>query len=254
MIEKHFSKQAKNGADGDVPHAEDLVLVRVITTTDELVRDEIIRSTNRQTKVTDASLRATDDLQRHIETYFKTESTLRYDRRKSYYRNLKEPAANIVSISFLTQAMLAIWRSEPATARARPSEVLKKDDLYTRVFDPRIELPVYLWAAQTQKAVNDYLRKTGATAEEQSNLPFHVSSVLIAQAIGNRERLPAKLKKLVGRRFSDTDFGTALKPVKAAFSAFAKKHDLTMDRVAKNPDFVDYLFARGFKNGSRKNN
>jgi AIPR protein len=47
-----------------------MLLVRIIVTADAATRDQVIRATNRQTAVSDASLRATDDVQRQIEDYF----------------------------------------------------------------------------------------------------------------------------------------------------------------------------------------
>ena len=55
-------------------------------TADAPTRDQVIRATNRQTAVSDASLRATDDVQRQIENYFLTKGWY-YDRRKNFYKN-----------------------------------------------------------------------------------------------------------------------------------------------------------------------
>ena len=69
------------------PEAENkMLLVRIIVTADAPTRDQVIRATNRQTAVSDASLRATDDVQRQIENYFLTKGWY-YDRRKNFYKN-----------------------------------------------------------------------------------------------------------------------------------------------------------------------
>jgi hypothetical protein len=62
-----------------------MLLVRIIVTADPATRDQVIRATNRQTAVSDASLRATDDVQRQIENYFLTQGWY-YDRRKNFYK------------------------------------------------------------------------------------------------------------------------------------------------------------------------
>jgi hypothetical protein len=68
------------------PEAEKkMLLVRIIVTADPATRDQVIRATNRQTAVSDASLRATDDVQRQIENYFLTQGWY-YDRRKNFYK------------------------------------------------------------------------------------------------------------------------------------------------------------------------
>jgi hypothetical protein len=66
-----------------------MLLVRVIVTGDAATRDQVIRATNRQTAVTDASLRATDDVQRQIEKYFLTRGWY-YDRRKKLLQERRQ--------------------------------------------------------------------------------------------------------------------------------------------------------------------
>jgi hypothetical protein len=70
----------------DDPARDRSVLVRIIVTGDHDTRDRVIRATNRQTAVSQASLRATDQIQRDIEQYFIREEWF-YERRKNYYRN-----------------------------------------------------------------------------------------------------------------------------------------------------------------------
>ena len=73
------------------------LLVRILQTKDSATRDRVIRATNRQTSVPEASLRATDDTQRRIEAYFASNG-LYYDRRKNFYRNSGKPADRIIGI------------------------------------------------------------------------------------------------------------------------------------------------------------
>jgi hypothetical protein len=76
------------------------LLVRIIVTDDHRTRDKVIRATNRQTAVPAASLRATDQIQRDLETYFLSEDWY-YERRKNYYRNHGKTPARTVSIPYL---------------------------------------------------------------------------------------------------------------------------------------------------------
>ena len=57
------------------------MLLRVIVPENEETRDKIIRATNSQTPIPKSSLRATDNVHRNIEDYFKPRG-LYYDRRK----------------------------------------------------------------------------------------------------------------------------------------------------------------------------
>ena len=58
------------------------VLVKIIKTNNSKYIDKIISSTNSQTEVRPADLRATDDLQKDIEQYFLSKGYY-YDRRKT---------------------------------------------------------------------------------------------------------------------------------------------------------------------------
>ncbi len=126
----------------DHPSFERRLLVRILKTTDPKTRDQVIKATNHQTAVGVASLRATDDIQREIESYFWAHDWY-YDRRKHYYRNIGKSSERIVSIPLLAQAIMAMGR--PDTSRARPSSLLKDDTDYKSLFSKSIELPVYLW-------------------------------------------------------------------------------------------------------------
>lgn len=98
---------------------ERLVQVRILVTADQAARDAVIRATNRQTSVPVASLRATDDIQRQIESYF-LEHDWFYDRRKNFYRNQGKSADRIISIPLLAQSVMAMGLGQ-ARLRPRPS-------------------------------------------------------------------------------------------------------------------------------------
>jgi hypothetical protein len=218
------------------------LLVRVIVATDETVRDQVIRSTNSQTPVPPASLRATDQVQRDIESFFATKGWF-YDRRKNYYRNLGKPADKIVSIPYLAQAMMAVALQQPDSARARPSSLIKDTQDYERVFDAGLDLSIYFWAAKTQRTVDVFLRGERANAEpqERSNLRFHVTMVAVLDALGHRMAKPADLLDLTDKEFSDDELAAVFTKVREALTKYRKDHALATDRIAKGSDFVKYL-------------
>jgi hypothetical protein len=119
-----------------------LILVKVIVTTDSETRDQVIKATNFQTRIPDASLRATDQIQRDIEIFFRSHD-LYYDRRKNYYKNQGMVSRRIVSIPLLAQAMAACVLREPHVARGKPASLIKKDEDYNRIF--RADSPIRLY-------------------------------------------------------------------------------------------------------------
>ena len=94
------------------------VMVKIISSEDEETRDKIIKATNRQNPIQSATLRATDKIQRDIETALKSVG-LFYDRRKNHYKNQDKPRNKIVSIPLMAQALMAVMLGRPDQARAR---------------------------------------------------------------------------------------------------------------------------------------
>ena len=169
-------------------HDDSNILVRVIgvahTANEEQTRNRIIKATNSQTAIQVASLRATDNIQRDIEDYLRSEG-LYYDRRKNYYKNEGRPIARIISITYLAQSVIAILLKRPNDARARPSSLLREDANYNSIFDATYPMPLYLKCIQIMKRIESYLRSTfpGIRAVEINNLKFHLamfSSLLLA--------------------------------------------------------------------------
>ncbi len=224
------------------------VLVRIIDESDAKTRDRIIRSTNSQTRVSTASLRATDELQREIEAYFLHNDWF-YDRRKNYWKNEDKPAERIVQITYLAQAVLAICLRDPSSARARPSSLLKADIDYKRIFAQNRGHEIYLWAAQTQKAVDSFMRGADdVSQEEMTNLRFHLSTLIVSRAL-ERSVEPGSLndvESLVGHAFNSDELQTALKLLRGSMEKYLEATGLGMDRAAKTSDFVQELLKEHF--------
>jgi hypothetical protein len=224
---------------------ERAVLVRILVTgNDPATRDRVIRATNRQTSVPAASLRATDDIQRDIESYFLGHGWF-YDRRKNFYRNNGKSPERIVSIPLLAQAVMAMGLSRPDNSRARPSSLLKRDDDYKKIFSSSIPLGIYLWLAESQKAVDAFLlsETANATAQERTNLRFHLAMVAAARVAGTRVWAPAQLRPVATARtpIASADLATCLKLVRDRFTAFEAKTGDPADKIAKGQEFVELL-------------
>jgi hypothetical protein len=218
------------------------ILVRVSKTHDEATRDRIIRATNSQTRVPDASLHATEDIHRQLESHFLAHDWY-YDRRKNYYKNNDKPADRIVAISALGQAVMAIGLGRPDDARARPSSLLSKSADYKEIFSPKLPLDTYLWIISVQRRVDVLLRtqEVGADRYEQTNLRFHISMFLVTKAFGGRIYNPSQLTQ-----FAKTPLEISAESVKAALEILVEKANeiggeegWALDRVAKSKAFVE---------------
>ena len=155
-------------------HESRSVLVRVIVPESEETRDRIIKATNSQTPIPKSSLRATDQIHRNIEEYFKPRG-LYYDRRKNFYKNEGKKPKEIISLPFLSQCLMATLLQRPDTARARPSTLLENDDSYGKLFHPNNSLEIYFliayWGRETENLLKE-LRKYSTS--EINDIKFYV--------------------------------------------------------------------------------
>lgn len=228
-------------------HKRRSVQVRVIKTLDEATRDDVIRATNSQTKVPDASLHATEDLHRQIEAHFASKGWY-YDRRKNFYKNAGKPADKIISIPTLGQAVMAIGLSRPDDARARPSTLLNNEADYDAVFSTSLSLDVYLWIATVQRRVDSLLltEGVGADASTRTNTRFYISSYLVTKALGSQIYNPSQLTKLARSplAFDADDVKSALAVVLEELRKVAAENSWQDDRAAKSNLLTRTVTAR----------
>ena len=173
------------------------VLVRVIETEVDEVRDRIIRATNSQTSIPSASLRATDKIHRDIEDYLSVRGYF-YDRRKNYYKNLGKPVGKIVSIGFLAQSVLACALGDPANARARPSSLIKRDEDYFLIFNEDYPLDVYYISVVLAIRVAEVLRSDKCTVPRShwNNIRFYISMLVATRLLDTIIPSPIKIAKV----------------------------------------------------------
>ena len=133
------------------------VLIKIIVSQDNDVRDEIIRATNNQTDVEMASLHATDKIQRDIEDIFERSDYL-YERRKNYHANMGNPSSKIVTPLYLASGYVSLILKSPQRASTLKSKFMRSDGSYNLVFSERTPLSVY-------PVIADILKKTDLLLE-----------------------------------------------------------------------------------------
>ena len=213
---------------------ERMLLVRIIQTDDDKVRDNIIEATNTQTPIPAAWLKSTGELHRDIEDFLKQHG-LYYDRRKNYHKNLGRPRKSIISIPHLAQAVMAIALREPDNARGRPSTLLKRESDYSRVFSPSYSFPLYLFCILLIRKVEEGLRnlELGLVARDINNLKFHVALLVANRMTGKRNPSTEELSSLANRQFDDTLIAECARHVLEVFRVLGGT-----DQVAKGPEFA----------------
>ena len=215
------------------------VMVKIVSLEEEESRDKIIKSTNSQNSIQPASLRATDKIQRDIETVLKAEG-LFYDRRKNFYKNTGKPASKIIGIPLMAQALMSLVLHKPDSARARPSTLIKKTEDYSKLFSESHPIKLYVVAAVLMKKVEAALKGRGdLNARDRNNIRFYVLQFLAGVATDNDSPTLEAISKIETAAVSDDAVERAIDMVWAAFS-----NDGASDQLAKGPAFKSTVAAK----------
>ena len=155
-IFRHFSE-------GGSDPKERSVLVKVLVTNEDEVRDRIIRATNNQTTVELASLHATDKIQRDIEDILK-QCDLYYERRTNYYKNQGIPTDQILTPLYLAAGYVSLFLKAPNQATRLKSRFMRSEVAYERVFSLSTDLNVWPQISNILKSTDKFLETVRPTS------------------------------------------------------------------------------------------
>lgn len=113
----HFVEKGESASGAGKPR---YLLVKVIVTDDEHVRDQVIRATNNQSAVDASALHATDKIQHDIEQILDGHGWF-YERRTNYFRNAGKPQASIITPSYLAAAVASLVFKNPVKSGLKGS-------------------------------------------------------------------------------------------------------------------------------------
>lgn len=154
------------------------LMIRVLETNNDIVKSKVIKSTNSQTIIPLASLRGTDIIHRNIEEYVLPHGFF-YERRKNYWKNQKKPVQNIITISSLSQMIMAMIVQRPEISRAKPSSLVKDDLEYHKIFNMDYPLEMYYNAIKLQSKIELGLKRANILEKgEGLNIRYFVSLYL----------------------------------------------------------------------------
>ncbi|NYF53171.1 AIPR family protein [Tunturiibacter gelidoferens] len=169
--------------DGGDKKDQRTIMVKVIVNSKDDTSDRIINATNSQTKIDAINLHATEKVQRTIETALKTAGYF-YDRRKNFYRNQGKPAAKIITIPFMAQAVTAIVLQQPDHARARPGTVAEKN--YKELFSDKYPVNLYPKCVEIVKRAQRFLSdQSDVRRADNLNLLYYLAMYSASAAIGS---------------------------------------------------------------------
>lgn len=221
---------------GRLDNEERSVLVRVIVPEDEETRDKIIRATNSQTPIPKSSLRATDNIHRNIENYFKPRG-LYYDRRKNFYKNEGKKPTEIISIPFLSQCLMTVLLQHPDSARARPSTLLEDDASYDKLFHENTSLNTYFIIATWGRAVEERLKEIKKyEIAESSDIKFYVLYYAACVKINNLYPSNKKIEDLDSDELLESDIDSSIDSCYGSYKELGGN-----DKVAKGTEYLEKI-------------
>lgn len=237
---------------------KECLLVRVITSKDEVIRQDIITGTNKQNSIPKTQLHANDSLQIRIEQYLKGYKWY-YERRKYQYRSSETPLSRIRTITELSQAVMAYKLLVPDQARARPTTFLNKDGGkgWELVFPTKDEdLTLYKKALEVQNKVDTFLKTPEAKkiSSDSLNARYYLTSCysLLSSDVNDKEQF----KDIPVRDLKDDPSDELLEGVLQKFVEVSEEFDFAMqknDQLYKSSDFRDRLFEEVLKDKQKLN-
>lgn len=219
------------------------VLVKVIINSDKEIIDNIIESTNYQNAVRPSDLRASDPLQREIEQFFLTKDYY-FDRRKNYYKNLGKPMGRIFGLLSMAQAIKAIVFTEPDSARAQPTALVKSDGSYNRLFKAEDDFNGYLNCCLiVAKTHSEILALADKKEKSQfSNFKLHLAMAIATDMVRKTEITNGDIANL---NLDEIDFHEkfqkAIEILRKAIEEYSMQNNGNIITMAKSAEFTAFL-------------
>jgi hypothetical protein len=234
-VYSYFRKAEGN----DVTLTSRNILVRVIVPPTENSRNRIIKATNNQTNIPIASLRATERIHEDIEQFFETQG-LFYDRRKNYYKNLGYPMNQIVSITYLAQAVIAILLHEPSISRSKPAAFIRDKKSYERVFNTSYPISLFCTCAKVLKAIDTYLLSENIPDEirgHENNVKFHLAMFAVAKHLQKTSLKPSDIQNIQVEAMTPIFLQNCLECVWSILQGLKKHRQVDETTIARSREF-----------------
>lgn len=178
-IYQYFSNGGKDTQDR-------CVLVKVIVSTDNPTRYQIIQATNNQSSIPLYSLHATDKIQKDIEEIM-YRNDLYYERKERYYQNLGFPNDLIFSPLYLASGYVALILKLPHRATKLKSNFMNNPTQYEKVFSENIDINIWPIIAiilrKVDKAAQTYKLNLKTSQENYARIVRPIISLISVSSI-----------------------------------------------------------------------
>lgn len=179
------------------------LLIKVIVSNEDEIRDQIIRATNNQTAVESVALHATDKIQRDVEEIL-LKNGLYYERRTNYYANQGINPQKIITPLYLAAGVTSLCLKLPWVAAHFKSRYLREEKRYNDIFQKQ-PLNVFPIIAEILKRTDRFIESTrpqrGTFDAYQRRYRHIISSMVLAKLcntlnFGSRDILNVNLDEV----------------------------------------------------------
>lgn len=222
------------------------VLVKVVINNDKVTTDHIIASTNSQNPVSATILRATEPIQRNLETFFYNNGYY-YDRRKNYYKNLGKATSKIFSIQSTAQAIESIVFNEPHIARATPTSLLKNETTYNKIFNPEKSFDGYLNCCLISKKSHDFWSRFSNTSMKlkTANFKLHLCCLLVKIFYKKAKVTFDEIANIEMDKIDENIFYDSITFLDSSIDSYLlANNDKNLINIAKSKDFTTYFLEQ----------
>lgn len=216
--------------------------VRLIATTNEDVRNAIIKATNRQTQVTDDQLFALAEFPKKLEAYFPSlplGQRLYYERRSRQYSGVHDiEKVRVITMTVLVRAFASMFREMPHRTTRNYKALLRETG--REIFGPDHRVEPYYTAAFSHYRL-DYLFRNSHVRAELKPARYHI--LLAARLLWDRQPL-ARMNSHEIARYCEA-FNAILwndEQVKDLFLEAAR----SVDQVAQGNYYRDHIHTDVF--------
>lgn len=219
------------------------ILVKVIINNDKETIDKIISATNSQNLISATLLRATEKTQRLLELYFYNKGYY-YDRRKNFYKNQGKPSSKIFSIQYTAQAIEAIKNFNPASARSKPTTLIKENSSYNKIFDPDVNFEVFLNCCLIAQKTSQYINSKLSTDKkgQARNFKYHISRIVTSIIISKSYYNSTDLEIFDINLMNDNTLNSAYELLNDLINSYNTEFpNENVINIAKSKKFVDKI-------------
>ena len=216
--------------------------IKILTTSDTEIRDNIIKFANSQNPIPKTALRANDIIQRNIESYLLSNGWF-YDRRKNYYKNMRKPADKIISIGYLSQTIMSMVYREPHRSRKNPLSLTKNDRDYKHMFGLS-NYKIFLFCVSNMKKIDWHLHNSDFGEPYKTNVKWHLATLIMVKLLGKKDYTIEDLEKILDVSIGDDLIEDTMSELVSLTDEYMDEHNVIFRTVSVAKEFVNYILER----------